>query len=483
MYNIVWFKRDLRLTDHGPLAQAATNGLPTLLLFLVEPMLTKYTAEYSNRHWNFMFQSLREMNQKLKPFDLRIQAVEMNALDFFQAIEKELGPFNLFSHMETGQGCTFVRDVQVVKWCRSKSIVWREYRQFGVTRGRENRDKWAQDWENLMAQDQIEVNLNSITSINIPNALQENFPVTLRPTHEHQDIQMGGSENAHALLKSFLGHRCATYSTNISKPKQSREACSRLSPHLAWGTISMRQIVHELADAHPKSKFKRALVNYKSRLFWHCHFIQKLESEPRIEFENQNRMYDTIRTELNEDFLLRWKSGNTGYPMIDACMRCLVATGYINFRMRAAMLSLWTHHLFQPWKPAATHLAQHFLDYEPGIHFPQVQMQAGTVGYHTLRVYNPTKQIIEHDPNCEFVKQWVPELANLPTDLAMEPWKINTMEAMMYDFDLERDYFKPICDLELSGKYARDQIHYIRNLPETKSITHKISKTHVNQKR
>ena len=480
MINVVWFKRDLRLSDHVPLKCAIENGRPTLLLFIIEPSLTE-SVHYSNRHWKFMLGCIDDMQAILSNYSAEVTILQGEVLDIFTKLNDEYNGIELFSHMEIGIDITFKRDREVANWIKTNRLVWNEFPQNAITRGRKNRNGWNKEWELFMNTPIEEINLNSLKTVTLPNQLKGSFKNALTITPESDAMQVGGRHRGERLLRSFLLKRYVHYSRSISKPTESRSYCSRLSPYLAWGALSIREVTQRTAERMRQEPKNRSLANYMSRLHWHCHFIQKFESSPEIEFVNQNPAYDVIRNELNKQFFEAWSRGNTGVPLIDACMRCLNETGYLNFRMRAMVVSFWTHNLQQPWQPAADHLSQQFLDFEPGIHFPQIQMQAGTVGYHTLRVYNPVKQAEDHDPSALFIKKWVPELDRLNSVFAREPWLMTTIESIMEDFQLGRDYPFPICDVEETARTAKDIIHSIKKSAASKVYAKQISQVHVNK--
>jgi hypothetical protein len=209
-----------------------------------------------------------------------------------------------------------------------------------------------------------------------------------------------------------------------------------------------------------------ALRGFAGRLRWHCHFMQKLEDEPSIEFDNFARVFDGLREgDFNAAHFAAWCEGRTGYPMVDACMRSLVATGWLNFRMRAMLVSFASYHLWLHWRPTGLFLARQFLDYEPGIHWSQMQMQSGTTGINTLRMYSPTKQAKDQDPQGHFIRRWVPELARVPLPYLAEPWKMDVSVQHMAGCTIGVDYPAPIVDDKVAMKAAKDRMYGLRQSP------------------
>jgi deoxyribodipyrimidine photo-lyase len=279
-------------------------------------------------------------------------------------------------------------------------------------------------------------------------------------------------------LEDFFSERLQHYNKWISKPELSRIGCSRLSPYLAWGNLSIREVYQRLMNFKKEGRWGRQASAFGSRLRWHCHFIQKFEMEPRMEFEPVNRAFLSLEQTPEKDWIQAWQSGRTGYPLVDAAMRCVRQTGYLNFRLRALVVSFLTHHLFQDFRSGSHWLARQFLDFEPGIHYGQFQMQAGLTGTNTVRVYNPTKNAQEHDPEAIFIKTYLPELSSLPAVLAIEPWRITPMEEQFYGFSYGKDYPKRIVDIALTRKRALDQLYTIRKSPEGHREQQRILKRH-----
>lgn len=471
---LVWFKRDLRLHDHPALSAAAARG-PVLPLYIVEPSLI-HAPDFAARHWTFMRGCLIELRANLarlgQPLVIRVgEAVEvLDHLVSTWPIEA------IWAHEETGNLLSYARDRAVRRWARARGIPFHELPQNGVVRRLPSRDEWQARWEERMAAAQAQPP-SALPPLTIdPGSIPTTDELSL-PTDTLSEHQPAGETAALQALTDFLHRRSQHYHRALSSPLTAWEGCSRLSAYLAWGALSIRTVVqmtrHRIAelafDPSPATRgWVRALNAFESRLHWHCHFIQKLEDEPEIEVRNLVRAYDGMREENHRpDLLVAWASGRTGYPFVDACIRALTATGWLNFRMRAMLVSFVAYDLWQHWREPALILARRWIDYEPGIHYSQMQMQAGTSGNRTIRIYNPIKQGIDHDPEGIFIRRWVPELAHVPTPYIHTPWLLDRHGQERAGCRIGRDYPAPIVDHEAAYRHARAAIAAVRARPET----------------
>ncbi|HFB2047837.1 MAG: deoxyribodipyrimidine photo-lyase [Hyphomicrobiaceae bacterium] len=469
--NVVWFKRDLRIVDHRPLAEAVLRG-PVLPIVVIEIEWWQQ-PDMSARQFEFYRECIAELSIELWRLGVQLIVRVSDIISVLNDISRSQCITNLWSHEETGGDWTFRRDLKVRDWCRHHGVLWIEYRQDGVIRRLKNRDGWSGKWNKFMARSVIPAPArvsqlsNNIDNSALPKAEDLGLCQDYAPFRQH-----GGRSYALSMLHSFLHERGASYRVAMSSPIAGEIACSRLSTYLAWGALSLREVTQatwkrqkDLKQSRNEEidKWRGSLVSFTGRLHWHCHFMQKLEDEPLLEFENLHSAYNKLRKpgETDRSRLNAWRNGETGLPFVDACMRYLDATGWLNFRMRAMLTAVSSYHLWLHWRLPGLHLARKFIDYEAGIHWPQTQMQSGTTGINTVRIYNPVKQGYDQDPDGEFVRRWVPELEEIDGAAIHEPWKIPSATSI-----LDKKYPLPIIDHMDAAREARRKIYGTRKGPE-----------------
>ena len=484
---IVWFKRDLRVHDHQPLFEAAQTGAPVIPLYIIEPEYWRQPFA-SSRHWRFIRACLSDLDNSLRKLGQPLVIRIGDACEVIKTLAEEHDAKTLWAHEETADLWTFERDKKVRAMCKAIGVRVNERPANGVVRRLADRDDWSRIRNQRMAD----------TVIPKPPALRPVLGCRSDPLPPADDpmfgapfghVQTGGRKAAVRDLTSFLEDRSSGYLKNISSPLGAPTHCSRLSAHLAWGSLSVREVDQAVKrraqhlSPLEKKVFGRNLSAFRSRLAWRCHFMQKLEDEPRIETHCMHPAYEGLReADHNEAYFEAWASGHTGFPFIDACMRSLIETGWINFRMRAMLVSFASYQLWLDWRKTAPYLARLFTDYEPGIHYSQFQMQSGVTGINAMRVYNPIKQSQDQDPDGVFIRKWVPELRSVPAAYVHTPWVPDPGL-----FDLRQTvptdvYPAPIVDQAAAARQAKARLTEVRKQSGFKLTSRTVLKKHGSRK-
>lgn len=499
---LVWFKRDLRVHDHAAVHAALQRSpeRPWQGVYILEPSVWAQ-PDASARQLGFILECLADLREQVHACGGRLWVLRGEACEALERLHAH-APFDaLLAHEETGNGLTYQRDLAVASWCRSRHIAFEEWPQNGVVRRLGSRDGWHLSWDALMQRPRWPSPPEGPWSAHLTRPLPT-LEALMPNGVDAPRRQRGGRQRALQVLEDFLLERCGGYRGGISSPLSAPSACSRLSPHLAQGCISLREVVQatqqrlgELAiaamAAPPPEQARIArqqagLKAFLSRLHWHCHFIQKLESEPEIEWRNVHRGYDGLREgEFSAQRFEALQAGRTGWPLVDACVAMLQETGWINFRMRAMLVSVASYPLWLHWRPVGEWLARQFVDYEPGIHWSQMQMQAGTTGINTTRVYNPIKQARDHDPEGVFVRRWLPAMRRVPDTWLFEPWRmppdVQARCGLRVGTDDQAGIPLPCVDLDEALRSAKARVHARRADPDVREANQAIVQRHASR--
>jgi deoxyribodipyrimidine photo-lyase len=417
---LVWYKRDLRVEDHPALCFGAGLGA-VLPLYIAEPEAW-VQPDTSARQWAFMAETLAGLRRDLAALGAPLVVRVGDAAEVLARLCKQNEITRIISHADKGDTCTgsawaASRDARVRDWADAAGIEWVEM---------------AQTSEELMAPPGLRM-VAGIEPGVIPNARALRMAGDDCP---HR--QIGGRSQGIALLDSFLGHRGLGYARGADAVMSAERVCSRVSPYLAVGAISKREVavaVQARIDAHPGPDWGPNLRAFQLRIGARCK--QPAPAMPLPPHHTEGVLFDG------------WRKGQTGLPYLDACMRYLRATGWVNFPARAMLVSVAVHHFQLDWQAVGHVMARCFTDYDPAIHWPQVQRLAGLASQRA-QLIDPLKQGQQHDPSGAFTRRWVPELAAVPDAFLQTPWKWPGAQGV-----LGRRYPEPIVDIATAARNAR----------------------------
>ncbi len=429
MIIVVWHRRDLRIHDNRALYEASTKTRRIIPVFCVDPHF--FTSQrYHPTRYTFLYNSLVALDASYRSIGSSLVILFGNPLERIPMIGADAVYFNNDTNGAYGNE----RDKHAI------SLGFIGWDNDAIQR--QGKHEWQDYAKQYFSRPQY------ITPERlIPHRIQSDIDIHhFFSSFMTSSYEEGGETKGIARLQEFL---CTinTYPSSISPPLQAEHGTSRLSAYFSFGVLSPRKAFQEASKvSHWGKKF------FISRLFWREHFTQKLIIYPFLYNKPICRYIEQYYSSIyNEDKHIHhaWLEGRTGYPLVDASMRALTTTGYINFRMRAMIASFYTYILQQPWKHGADAMFYNLTDADRAINYYQWQMQSGITGIHPFRIYNPTKNLQELDPACEFVKKYIPELRTIQNDIIlMDPEE--RMQSIFADA-----YYPPIVSFRERSKYAR----------------------------
>lgn len=399
---LFWFRRDLRLKDNAGLFNSLKEKGRVLPLFIFDNEILKHLPKNDARVV-FIHQQLTLMKQQLneKGSDLLVKIGK--PIDVFQELSSTFDIGAVYTNHDY-EPYAVARDTAVEKWCDTKKIEFKSFKDQCIFEKNEvvsdlgkpytvytpYKNKWL---KKLQPGD-----LKAYPVESVENQFLKTKSISLLPTLQQTGFENSDFQFAPKLIKKMTLEQYAD-KRNFPAVKNST---SHLGIHFRFGTLSVREA------AKVAQKFSDVWL---SELIWRDFFMQILWHYPGVENKSFRPQYENIAWRTDSSDFEKWCQGKTGYPLVDAGMRELNATGYMHNRVRMVVASFLTKHLLMHWKLGERYFAEKLLDYDLSANNGNWQWAAGTgcdaAPY--FRVFNPETQLEKFDENHTYVKQWVPE--------------------------------------------------------------------------
>lgn len=280
----------------------------------------------------------------------------------------------------------------------------------------------------------------SISSLDIPTIKR------------NEQFARGGETEGVKLARAFMRRADGLQAYREMRDLMARDATSHLSPHLHFGTVSVRELVRAAREANAEKQGK----TWIDELVWREFYASVLWHFPYAARGAFKREYDSIRWENDAEKFAAWCEGRTGYPIVDAGMRQLNATGWMHNRARMIVASFLTKDLLIDWRWGEKYFLQHLIDGDMASNNGGWQWAAGTGtdAQPFFRIFNPILQGARFDADGEYVKRWIPELARVPSQYIHTPWTMPVDVARRAGVEIGKHYPKPIVDHTLQRERA-----------------------------
>ncbi|MBW4468636.1 MAG: DNA photolyase family protein [Pegethrix bostrychoides GSE-TBD4-15B] len=464
MSTIVWFRRDLRISDHAPLDRAAMRGA-VIPVFILDRALLHH-PETATARVTFMLDCLRSLDQELRERGGRLILRAGDPVQLLPELVRETQAEGVYAYLDYERLYGRLRDARVSRALADQSMKLRWFEPTGGTAELMVYPRYRSFWNAQMRQalvptpSRIEVPLE-LPSDPIPSLAELGLVADAKP------IPPAGTAAARQLLADFFEQKVDRYYWELSYP--GAEATTGISPHLKFGAISTREVVQTAQAWDLSPKAERSRKQLISRLRWGSGFAQRFRYLPQLELRSLYSVFDEQGWNFDESLYQAWQAGQTGFPIVDAAARCLQATGGwkgLNFRSRAIYASFLSNLLGMDWRFGALHFMRHLIDGDCPIDHYQWAMQAGVthcVDKSWTRIYNPEQVAVDRcDPNGAFIKRWLPELAHLPPSRLGAPPRLKNYPAPILDYKQARQ--ERVKQLEAQRQVFRIQENILPHL-------------------
>ncbi len=434
--HVVWFRRDLRLSDHPALHTAVQRG-GVLPVFVLDRDLL-FHPETASARVAFLLAALQSLHCDLRRLGGRLLVRKGDPAEVLVELVHASGARGVIAHTDCERIVGRVRDARVARRLAAESIPLHWIEQPGATAELLAYPEYRRFWHGAMA----EPPLPAPQRLEMPPAPADPaHPLAERPIPSLAELGLmgdgkplppAGTAAAHQLLKSFCSGRASRhYYWELSYP--AALATTGISPHLKFGQITARQVLRAIEPLrHGQDSQQRSWRQLVSRLRWGAGMGQRFRYLPQLELRPLWSCHDDP-AQLNlsaeqEELYAAWREGRTGFPMVDAAARCLAAEGgwrQLNFRSRAIYASFLANLCGIDWRFGALHYMRHLFDGDCPIDHYQWSMQAGATASGRrawTRIYHPGQVAVDRcDPQGIFIRHWLPELAELTNDQLGSP--------------------------------------------------------------